>query len=78
MTAVRVCGMQVPLNVVQAHPMYPHLLTVLKKKVLSGKMRARQLANTLWAFGKLGHDAEDVVDALLFQMHRVRRLRPAL
>lgn len=68
------CGMQVPLAVVQEHPMYPHLLAVLLKKITVGKMRARQLANTLWAFGKLGHDAEDLVDALLYQLQRVRHL----
>ncbi|KAK9908644.1 hypothetical protein WJX75_000861 [Coccomyxa subellipsoidea] len=61
---------KVPLAVVQEHPMYPHLLAVLLKKITVGKMRARQLANTLWAFGKLGHDAEDLVDALLYQLQR--------
>ncbi|CAL8461792.1 g1323 [Coccomyxa elongata] len=62
---------KVPPAVVMAHPLYPHLLQILKKKI-RGKMRPRQLANTFWALAKLGHDAEDVVDALLEQLQETQ------
>lgn len=70
--------MQVPPAVVMAHPLYPHLLQILKKKIVGGKMRPRQLANTFWALAKLGHDAEDVIDALLEQLQEVRACMQAL
>lgn len=34
-------------------------MEVLRKKVMTGKMRARQLANSLWALAKLSHDNKD-------------------
>jgi hypothetical protein len=53
--------------------MYGDLIRLLRKKAESGKMRARQLANSLWALAKLSHEDEEDILALLEKMDEVRQ-----
>jgi hypothetical protein len=66
------CPVQVPAAVVRKHPQYERLLGVLRKKVGMGKMRARQLANSLWALAKLAHEDEEDITAITRAMEGVR------
>ena len=64
---------QVPLETLQAHPQYPRLIAGLRQSIAAGKMKARQLANTLWACAKLGDAHMDgVVDEIMAAMVKAR------
>lgn len=56
--------------------MYERLMGLLRKKLMTGKMRARQLANSLWALAKLNHEDDEDVMALIRCMEAVRYLFP--
>lgn len=58
-----------PLETLKAHPQYARLVANLRLKIASGKMKARQLANILWACAKIGDAHVDgVVDDVLAAM----------
>ncbi len=63
---------QAPLADIKAHPNFDELMGMLKSHILGDRMWPRQLANTLWALGKMGLDDEEFIKPLFAQMERVR------
>ncbi len=63
---------QAPLAEIKAHPHFNELMGLLKSHILGDRMWPRQLANTLWALGKMGLDDDEFIKPLFAQMERVR------
>ena len=67
---------QVPLHVLQANKYFKPLFNLLRINVAGGRMWPRQMANTLWALGKIGYDDVDLIDGVIKGIERVSCLLP--
>ena len=66
---------QVPLSVLQANPYFDKLMGLLRTAVRTNRMWPRQLANLLWALGKIGFDDDDLIKPLMDQIALVSCLQ---
>ena len=69
---------QVHLSVLKANPHYEGLFNLLRHHVAGGRMWPRQLANTMWALGKIGFEDVDLIDGVIKCMERVSSLHPGI
>jgi hypothetical protein len=64
---------QVPLSVLRTNPWFDKLMLLLRNAVgdKRNQMWPRQLANLLWALGKIGVNDDDLVEPLMEKILQV-------
>ena len=71
-SVLKASSVQAPLAKITAHPHFKELRSRLKAHIVGDRLWPRQLANTLWALGKMGLDDEDFINPLFDQMEKAR------